>query len=81
MDDTCAALVGAKLVRPVDPRGVFNLPGAVWAEPDIAEAAYHLRRLADDRSARLALAREGYRMAARRLTGRALAAAIESFPR
>jgi hypothetical protein len=67
MDETSAALVGYRLVPARDPRGVFEAPGALWAEPDIAEAAAHLRRLADDPAACAALAERGRRMAYRRL--------------
>jgi glycosyltransferase involved in cell wall biosynthesis len=48
MDETCAALVGFRLVGADDPRGTYQVRGAMWAEPDIAEAAAHLARLADD---------------------------------
>jgi glycosyltransferase involved in cell wall biosynthesis len=34
-----------KLVPVVDPQGMYNMPGARWAEPDIEEAAKILRRL------------------------------------
>jgi glycosyltransferase involved in cell wall biosynthesis len=71
MDDGSAALVGARLVPASDPRGVFEAPGAEWAEPDVAEAAAHLRALADDPAAREAL---GAR--ARRRAGAALGPAV-----
>ena len=35
MDADSAALVGYRLVPARDPRGVFEAPGAVWAEPDL----------------------------------------------
>jgi glycosyltransferase involved in cell wall biosynthesis len=59
MDADSAALVGYRLVEARDPRGVFEAPGAVWAEPDVAEAAAALRALADDPAARVALGRRG----------------------
>jgi len=65
MDADSAALVGYRLVPARDPRGVFEAPGAVWAEPDIAEAAAHLHRLADDPTERAALAERGRAMAYR----------------
>jgi hypothetical protein len=34
------------LIPAVDPRGVFEAPGAVWAEADVAAAADALRGLA-----------------------------------
>ena len=63
MDDSSAALVPVRLVPPRDPRGVLQVAGAVWADPDIAVAAAHLRRLADDPAARAALGARGRRMA------------------
>ena len=45
-------MVPYRLVPAIDPRGVFQAPGAVWAEADIGAAAAHLRRLADDAAAR-----------------------------
>lgn len=59
MDPGCAALVPARLVPARDPRGVYDAPGAVWAEPDVAEAAAALARLADDAPARRALGAAG----------------------
>ena len=64
MDEDSAALVSYRLVPARDPRGVFEAPGAVWAEPDVADAVRHLVRLADDPAARAALGERG-RMHAR----------------
>ncbi len=47
-----AALVSYRLVPPADPRGVYAVPGAAWAEPDVEDAATWLRRLADDSTLR-----------------------------
>jgi glycosyltransferase involved in cell wall biosynthesis len=55
MDADSAALVGYRLIPVADPRGTYDIPGAAWAEPDIAEAAVHLTRLADSAEARAAL--------------------------
>lgn len=38
------------LVPVEDPQGVYDIPGAHWAEPDIAAAAEHLRRLRETKS-------------------------------
>jgi len=65
MNSESAALVGYRLVPARDPRGVFEAPGALWAEPDIPEAVAHLVRLADDPAERAALAERGRRMAYR----------------
>jgi glycosyltransferase involved in cell wall biosynthesis len=78
MDQHSAALVPATLVPPRDPSGAFNLPGALWAEPDLDAAAAHLRRLADDPAARAALGEAGRRMAARRLTAEPLRQAVQA---
>ena len=67
MDEESAALVGHRLVPASDPRGVFEAPGAVWAEPDIGEAARHLARLADDPAARAGLGARARAMALGRL--------------
>ena len=76
MDADSAALIGYRLVPARDPRGVFEAPGAVWAEPDLAEAAAALRRLADDPAARAALGARGQATARARLGTGTLAAAL-----
>ena len=48
LDAGCGAPVPARLIPARDPRGVFEAPGALWADPDIAAAAAWLTRLADD---------------------------------
>jgi glycosyltransferase involved in cell wall biosynthesis len=64
------------LVPARDPRGVFEAPGALWAEPDIAAATEALRNLADDAGARLALGEAGRRTALARLGSAPLEAAL-----
>lgn len=59
MDATSAALVDYRLVEVRDPRGVYSVAGAVWAEPDIEHAAAQLEHLAGDAAARHALALRG----------------------
>ncbi len=76
LDAECAALVPCRLVPARDPRGVFEAPGAVWAEPDVAAAAAALRRLADDPAARRALGGRGRAAAQSRLGTAPLAAAL-----
>jgi glycosyltransferase involved in cell wall biosynthesis len=61
------ALVGYRLVPARDPRGVFEAPGAVWADPDIGEAAGWLRRLADEPALRAKLGESGRAAAQARL--------------
>jgi glycosyltransferase involved in cell wall biosynthesis len=76
MDAASAALVPFRLIPARDPRGVFEAPGAVWADPDIGAAAVALRRLADDPAARAALGAAGKAMAEARLGAGPLAAAL-----
>ena len=76
MDAGCAAMVPARLIPAHDPRGVFMAPGAVWAEPDVAAAAAHLVRLADDPAVRRALGQAGQAAARARLGLEPLAAAV-----
>ena len=76
MDVGCAAMVPARLVSAHDPRGVYAAPGAVWAEPDVAAAAAHLTRLADDAGTRRTLGQAGQAAARARLGLGPLAAAV-----
>ncbi len=88
MDADSAALVRYRLVPVADPRAVYGGPrggprggfsggpSAVWAEADIADAARHLRRLADDAPARLALGAAGAAMARAMLSADPLVAAV-----
>jgi glycosyltransferase involved in cell wall biosynthesis len=59
MDNGSAALVRCQLVPVRDPRGVYAMTGAVWAEPEIAHAADRLRWLANDAVARRSLGKAG----------------------
>jgi glycosyltransferase involved in cell wall biosynthesis len=81
MDAASAALVPARLIPARDPRGVFEAPGAVWAEPDQATAVAHLRRLADDAAARAALGARGRAAATAALGLDSLAQAVASLRR
>lgn len=54
-DANSAAFVPYQLVAARDPSGLYELPGAVWAEPDVLAAASSLRMLATDPEARRAL--------------------------
>ena len=76
MDAESAALVGYRLVPARDPRGVYEVAGAVWAEPDQADAVAHLRRLADDAAGRRSLGQRARAAAASRLGVAALAEAV-----
>ena len=79
MDAGCAAMVPACLIPARDPRGVFEAPGAVWADPDPAVAAAQLRRLADNAEARQAIGMRARAAAAARLGPEPLLAAVRAF--
>ena len=74
MDADTAALVGYRLIPVHDDRMVYR--NSVWADPDIREAANHLRRLADDAQARQALGLRGKTHVQKTLTSAPLAAAM-----
>ena len=74
----CGMPVPFKLVAAVDPRGVFQAPGAVWAEADITTAAAALRRLAGDPQYRATIGAAGRDAAMRTLGTEPLRAAVEA---
>jgi glycosyltransferase involved in cell wall biosynthesis len=76
MDNDTAALTGYKLVPARDPRRVFEVPGAVWAEPNMADAVTQLRRLADDATARAEIGRRAREAVSARLGGDELVRAL-----
>ncbi len=76
MDADSAALIDYRLIPAVDPRGVFEAPDAVWADPDIEQAALVLRRLAGDPAERAALGARGKAAATARLGPQSLAMAL-----
>jgi glycosyltransferase involved in cell wall biosynthesis len=76
MDSESAALVGYRLVPARDARHVYDVPGAVWAEPDVQEAVAQLRRLADDAAERAALGARGRSAVMARLGAEPLADAL-----
>ncbi len=78
MDESCAALVGYRLVPARDPRGVYAVPGATWAEPDLVHATEWLRRLADDAGLRARMGAAGQAAARARLGSAPLAAAVRA---
>jgi GT2 family glycosyltransferase len=47
MDDTCAAMVDARLIPVTNGQGIYP-ESAMWADPDLDQAAGHMRRLATD---------------------------------
>ncbi len=63
-----SSLVSYRLIPAADDRGVYQVPGALWAAPDLEDAAARLAALADDGAARAALGAAG-RDHARRMLG------------
>jgi glycosyltransferase involved in cell wall biosynthesis len=78
MDTSSARLVRFRLVPAIDPRGVFEAPGAVWAEADIDEAAAHLVELADSHATRVSVGTAGRAMATARLGDAGLRNAVHA---
>ena len=76
MDRDSAALVGYRLIAARDHRGMYDVPDAVWADPDQADAVAHLRRLADDAAERHALGARARLAALRQLGPDRLLAAV-----
>jgi glycosyltransferase involved in cell wall biosynthesis len=76
MDATCAAPIGYRLVPVIDSRGVYDIPGAEWAEADLDDAVVQLRRLADDPALRAEIGLRARAAALTRLTANPLAAAL-----
>ncbi len=75
LDASSGMPVRYRLIPARDPRGVFEAPGAVWAEADRDDAAACLRRLADDATLRASVGRAGQITARAKLgTGPLLAA-------
>jgi glycosyltransferase involved in cell wall biosynthesis len=78
LDASCGVPVPYTLVPARDPRGVFEAPGAVWAEPDIGAASVALRALAEDAGRRAALGAAARAAAAARLGLEGLREAVRS---
>ena len=77
MDHPSAALVGYRLVTARDRRGTYRVAGSQWADPCLADAVAHLRRLADDEIARRSLGARARDAALARLGPGRLQAAID----
>ncbi len=76
MTPETSALVTYRLVPPADPRGVYRVAEALWADPDIEDAAQALRRLADDAALRQSLGAAGQAHAREALGAGPLLAAL-----
>lgn len=55
LDDQCGMPIHYRLIPVKDPRMVYQIPNALWADPDIDHAAQALIRLADNPEYRLHL--------------------------
>ncbi len=76
LDESCGVPIRYRLIPARDPRGVFEAPGAVWADADIADAAQALRTLADAPERRAAIGDAARRVATARLGTAGLEAAL-----
>jgi glycosyltransferase involved in cell wall biosynthesis len=76
LDAGCGVPVPYQLVPALDPRGVFEAPGAMWAEADVGEAAAALIDLAADPQRRRSLGEAARAAAIARLGTDGLAAAL-----
>ncbi|HEX7390309.1 MAG TPA: glycosyltransferase family 1 protein [Acidiphilium sp.] len=76
MDEAASGLVRYRLVQARDDRGSYDIPGAVWADPDIEDAADWLTRLFDDTALRTRLGAAGQRHAMAKLGRDPLDAAL-----
>jgi glycosyltransferase involved in cell wall biosynthesis len=71
-----SALVSYRLIPVVDPRGTYQLPNAMWAEPVLEDCVAWLRRLADDASLRQKMGAAGQAYAREKLGEAPLLAAL-----
>ena len=78
LDSSCGMPIPYRLIPARDPRGVFEAPGAQWAEADIAAAAEALRALAASAELRARLGAAARGAAAARLGSAALADAVRA---
>jgi glycosyltransferase involved in cell wall biosynthesis len=76
LDAGCAMPVAYRLVPARDPRGVFEAPGAIWAEADVGAAAAALLALAGSPELRARLGLAAQAQAGRLLGTDGLAAAV-----
>nr|WP_221188266.1 glycosyltransferase family 4 protein [Endobacter medicaginis] len=72
LDASCGVPVPFRLVPARDPRGVFEAPGACWADADVEAAAAALVMLAEDPGLRARLGAAAQAQAQARLDGRGL---------
>jgi glycosyltransferase involved in cell wall biosynthesis len=78
IDGSTGMPVPYRLIQAVDPRGVFEAPGAVWADADLAAAGAALAALADDPARARALGEAARLAAQHRFTAAPLQAALRA---
>ena len=76
IDASCGVPVPCRLIAVQDPRSVYTLPGARWADPDPAAAAEGVRRLVADAGLRRQLGARGMVMVRQHLGADALVQAL-----
>lgn len=76
MNKDSSALVHYRLVPVRDDRGVYTVPGAEWAEPDIEDAAARLKQLFSDSALRTEMGYKGQLYAMQTLGREVLDAAL-----
>ena len=76
MDSESAMLIDFSLVPARDPRGIYDVPGGMWAEPDHAQAVAALQRLANDAGLRATIGAAGRAAATERLGVEPMRAAL-----
>jgi len=76
LDDGCGVPVPYRLIPAADPRGVYQAPGAVWADAEVGAAAAALRNLAEQPERRRTLGAAAQDVAARRFGVDFLAQAV-----
>jgi glycosyltransferase involved in cell wall biosynthesis len=78
LDAGCGMPIAYRLIPARDPRGVFEAPGAMWAEADIGQASSALTALAQYADLRARLGQAAQLAARRRLGSEKLAEAVRS---
>ena len=77
LDASCGVPIGYRLVPAADPRGISEVPGAMWAEADTDEAAQALRALAESPERRAALGEAAMRVSQTKFSAEGLQRALD----
>jgi glycosyltransferase involved in cell wall biosynthesis len=76
MTGECSRLVASRLIPAIDPRGTYQLPNAIWAEPDLDDSVAALRRLGGDAGLRARMGQAARAYAAEKLGAAPFLAAL-----